>query len=278
MYPGADKVGCILLARAHAAPAGRVPRFAPAYGVSKGADEVAPFEDGPVRVTVERRVRAVGGLLTGDDAEGAIWLGVDPPVPRSGEWDPVNASHDREERPPHLRGLVEVLRRRSLLRQPVAVADVAYPNGADPALIEVLRAWDGLARLGAYGAWNTAGNTIGTIVAHASAAADASTAEQRTARERFLLHRFTEDWGYQRVVRAQLRNWLTAETSVAEPTDAHLTTATDWIEPRLNEAIAELSIFVGRCCVASGSVRHPWSRTFEVDFDIEPVGDRRSPP
>jgi hypothetical protein len=271
MYPGADEVGCALLARAQATLSGTTPRFSPFYAVPGGEDVIAPFEDGPVRVTVERQLRAVAGTVVAAEEEDAIWLAVDPPVPRRGEWEATHAARERIERLPFLETLVAAAGRRRAAGRPVAIADVAYPNGADPVLIELLVGWDGLAGLAAYGAWNTAGNTIGTVLAQACAAATAATAEQRAAQERFLLHRFVEDWGYQRVVRPRLRARLASETGNAEPAASALPEVATWVEAQLDESIAALAAFRGRFRIAPGSVRLPWRRIFEVDFDLEPV-------
>lgn len=85
---------------------------------------------------------------------------------------------------------------------PVAIADIAYPNGADPLVIEMLLESDCPVRpaeLAAYGAWNTAGNTLGTTVAQAILSMFAGDDPERiAAQQRFLTHRFLEDWGIKR--------------------------------------------------------------------------------
>ncbi len=43
------------------------------------------------------------------------------------------------------------------------------------------------------------------------------------------------------------------------------------IERRLGELIARLPGFAGRYTLVPGSVRLPWGRTFEVDFELTPV-------
>lgn len=267
LYPGADEVGCALLARAFNARAGDPPRFTPRYAVPGGEAVVAPYEDGPVRVTVERQVRAVGGLLAADEAgTGAIRLAVNPPVPRRGEWHADHAAAERAARLPHLTALTAAIERWLAGGERVVVADVAYPNGADPALIDVLRdrLGDRLPALAAYGAWNTAGNTIGVALAQGCATTLIADERGRAAQERFLLHRFVEDWGYQQIARR-------------EPTAATLPATVAHVEARLNELIDALPGFAGRYRIAPGSVRLPWNRTFEVDFDLLSAERRVAP-
>jgi hypothetical protein len=158
------------------------------------------------------------------------------------------------------------MRRRAASRagQPVIVADVAYPNGADPVLIELLLQRTPIDKLAAYGAWNTAGNTIGVALAQACVAQAAYSPEQRLAQQRFLLHRFVEDWGYQHLVRSELH----AELGVSNLPAAEQQQVCAQIEVRLNALIERLPGFAGRWRIAPGSVRLPWQRLFEVDFEL----------
>ena len=267
MYPGADEVGCALLARMINRRAGRVPRFEIAYAIPGGEEIVAPYEDGPVRVTVERQIRAVGGEFV--ERDGDFWLAVNPPVPRRSEWHPAHAAQERAERLPYLESFVDQIGARMDAGQRVIVADVAYPNGSDPVLIDLLRERIDLTRLVAYGAWNTAGNTIGTALAQGCAALDIRTEAQQRAQTRCLLHRFVEDWGYQQGVRAETRDWLQSRTEQHDPTPANLAATQVWIECRLQERVEQLPGFAGRYRIVPGSVHLPWQRTFEVDFELE---------
>ena len=90
----------------------------------------------------------------------------------------------------------------------VACADVAYANGADLKLVPLLKREVALEKLDGYAAWNTAGNTLGTVVAHAAVRFLAREAGlglgSELAHLEFLLLRFADDWGYQGVVRTEL--------------------------------------------------------------------------
>ncbi len=270
MYPGADEVGCVLLARLVNAGAGRAPAFAVDYALPGGEAVIAPYEDGPIALTVERQIRAVGGQLAAD----GLRLAVNTPVERRGEYDPAHAPAERAAREPHLRAQVGRMKGWLAAGEPVLVADVAYPNGADPLLMELLRAEIDLPALLAYGGWNTAGNTIGTVLAQGCLAQHAASSMARQAQERFLLHRLLEDWAYQHVARPELQAWLLKRTGSPETTPESQPMAEGWIENRLNALIAELPGFAGRYRLARGSVRLPWGRTFEVDFGLQLIPGR----
>ncbi|MFN8503473.1 DUF4127 family protein [Kouleothrix sp.] len=270
MYPGADEVGCALLARLLNARSGAAPRVVASYAPPAGAAQVAAYEDGPVGVTVERQIRAIGGTLAGDSGDASdIWLGVNAPLARRGEWLPELAAAERAERWPALQALVAEARQRLARGQPVAIADVAYPNGADPALIEIMLGEIELPALAAYGAWNTAGNSIGAALAQASAARLIDGTVGRAAHELFLLHRLLEDWGYQQLARAEVRTWLRAAHGLAEPGPALQSETRTRVERRLAELIEQLPGFAGRYGIVPGSVQLPWGRTFEIDFALE---------
>lgn len=273
MYPGADEVGTALVARLIDQNMNLEPTFEVFYAVPGGERITAPYEDGPVAVTVERQIRAVGGKIflanaASKSAKADFWLAVNPPVPRRSEWDPDYAAQERQERLPHLQAMAAEINRRLDSGQAVIVADVAYPNGADPALIEVLFERVDISRLAAYGAWNTAGNTIGVALAQGCSARLASTPNQRQAQQRFLLHRFLEDWGYQQVVRQEARTWLADTYGVSEVHPENEAATVDFIRSGLERCLAQIPGFA-ELRLKPGSVVLPWNRLFEVDFEIE---------
>jgi hypothetical protein len=289
MYPGADEVACVLLARLLNARAGVAPRVAVRYAPPEAAANVAAYEDGPIHLTVERQLLAAGGRLA--EAEAALstqhsalstppdlWLGVNAPLPRRAEWDSAHAEAERAERQDALSALVAEAAAQLAVGMPVAIADVAYPNGADPALSDALLGGIDLAALAAYGAWNTAGNTLGCVIAHAFVARLITTAEGRAAHMRFLLHRLVEDWGYQQLERAELRSWLRTTTGHPDPQTPEAVAASETrIEAALGTFIARLPAFAKTFRITPGSVRLPWGRTFEVDFAVQSFpegGDR----
>lgn len=267
MYPGADEVGSVLVARLLNARQGRTPRFTVVYADPAEAGNIAPYEDGPVRLTVERQIAAVGGGVAAPGTPADAVVMVNTPVTGAFEFEPDFYANVREPRRPLLAAFAREIGTRLAAGERVIVCDAAYPNGADPLLMECLLAEHiPLDQLTAYAGWNTAGNTIGTALAQACAAAvGGAPAEQ----QRFLCHRLVEDWGYQRIVRAAVRDLLEAETGSREVTPATQPQVLARIEADLQAHLAAMPAFGGRWRIVPGSVRLPWGRLFEVDFDLE---------
>lgn len=270
MYPGADEVGCVLLMRAVRAKKPPL-RFYVEYALPEDQERIAPYEDSPIRVTVERQIRAIGGVIAAAPEKADLIVAVNPPSRIGQEYDPEVPYFEEEyrRRGPALERFAAQIGAWIKDNRRVVVCDVAYPNGSDPQLIGHLLDGVDLTRLAAYGAWNTAGNTIGTALAQGAASLDANNDVRRKAQQRFLAHRFVEDWGYQHLVRQQIRDWLRLETPFPETTPTTLPEAYERIAVGLQAQLDRLPGFRDQWRVVAKSVRLPWRRTFEVDFELE---------
>lgn len=278
IHPGADEVGSALTARLICEGRGVRPKIAPLYAVPGGEEITAPYEDRAVRLTVEGQIRACGGELTFNVDEADIVLGVLTPSPRRTEFREDFAAGERAEREEYYKALFQTLAAHQRAGKAVAIGDVAYPNGADPLAIEMLldpASPLDPAELAAFGAWNTAGNTLGVVVAQAVCSLfigdDPARAKAQTV---FLAHRFLEDWGYQTVVRRDARAASQAQFGTRDPNPedpgevAAVAAATEAGLSKAFAVLQERGIGTG-LHLAPGSVRFPWRRTFEVDFDLE---------
>ena len=212
IHPGADEVAMVLLARHLCAGLTRKPAILPVHGSLRAEEAVAGYEDRPIGATVKSQIQAAGArvardrrglvlrseLLRGVAAD--MFLLVHAPV-----GEPAEAAQAKEH-PYPAKALARFVRQveRHLHVGPVALADCAYSNGADPALIQALEESTLLPRLHAYAAWNTAGNTIGTAVAHGLARLLApDTPRAHRAHKRFLFERLLDDYAYQAVIRQE---------------------------------------------------------------------------
>ena len=81
-------------------------------------------------------------------------------------------------------------------RCPVYVGDLDHPNGGDSRFIHALARRDLLTRLSGYSAWNTAGNTLGTLLSMM-----VPDGAEGVVHETAFLTRLLDDWWYQTVAR-----------------------------------------------------------------------------
>ncbi|MFF9505192.1 DUF4127 family protein [Streptomyces sp. NPDC014656] len=269
--PGADEATSTLVARTLLGllDAGPVTVRIEAADAS-GLDQVAPYENVPVGRTAAGQVEACGAVLQDDDAD--LVLLVHTPD-GDGDWatGPLPKRHAAAE------GTAQALAERAAAYvregRAVAVADCAQPNGADPLLAAALLRTGTAHRLTAYAGWNTAGNTLGTVVAHAVTAVAARRAGRFDERAHLdlLAHRFVEDHGYMTRLRAEVRAGLGSvpgrHDHVPEDHPARARLAAG-----LGAYAARLPGFRAR--VDPGSVHLPWHRTFEVDFDVRTATHR----
>ncbi|MGJ3239231.1 MAG: DUF4127 family protein [Anaerolineae bacterium] len=267
MYPGADEVGCVLMIRVLLAeqPA---PTIYVHYAIDADRERIAPYEDAPIQVTVERQIEAIGGVCvpTVDDAD--LIVAVNPPSRIGQEYDPTHGhfADEHQRRAPYIAQFSQHIAQWLAEGRAMVLCDVAYPNGSDPDLIAHLRQTIDLSQLSAYGAWNTAGNTIGTALAQGFASLRIRDNAQRTAQARFLLHRFVEDWGYQHRVRQAIRDQLEVETGIRDTTPDNEAQTIRTIHAQLSARLPDLGTLAQGWSI--GEVRLPWHRTFEVDFDL----------
>jgi hypothetical protein len=264
LYPGADEVGSVLVARAINDQHKGRPRFQVDYAVPGGEAITAAFEDSAVRITVERQISAAGGQIVERDAD--LYLLVNPPRSSTADWPQPYTEAELVARLPHLGAAAERLQRAMERGQVIALADVAHANGADTTLMELLRERGLLPGLHAYSAWNTAGNTIGTTIAHAAIAWRAG--RDSLASRQFRAHHLIEDWLYQGVVRQGAYAWLLKQTGTDRIPPGQVAEAARWIEAQLAPLVTALDTGFR---VVPGSLRLPWKRLFEIDFDLEPA-------
>lgn len=250
VYPGADEVASALVGRHLNRSRGKTPRFFVQTSTPTGGAIVPMYEDRPLARTIASQVEAAGGRVVASREEADLVLMAN--TPSTGQGDLVLDLHlERVDHPP--RDLAPFARAISTSDKPVALADVAYANGADLALF----AHDvDPTKLAAFAAWNTAGNTLGTVVAQASAWLDPSHRDEAAQRQ-YMLDRMADDLLYQACLRKDLRAELKAgaaipalEASVGGRLEAL------WRERFPHHPIQRIE------------ARLPWDRLFEVDLRV----------
>lgn len=266
--PGADETAAVLTARAIADDVGAAPRVALRCADDGGLERVAPYETVPVGETAQNQLRAAGAVPVAagepDSAHDAV-LVVHAPQ-GYGDWavaPPVTTDTDAAAR------TVDLVRRELAAGRVVAVADVAQPNGADPELVRALLAAGLYARLDGFAAWNTAGNTLGTVAAHlvvAVASRSAGTYDPAAA-ARLLRLRLIEDAAYMSIARARFRRELGSRADRHDRIERG-SAPTARLAELLNGALDELGARY-LTPISARQIEFPWSRSFEIRLDPE---------
>ena len=140
MHPGADEVGSALVARLINQQSSTTPRAWIEYAVPGDEELVAPYEDRPIRETVLGQIAACGCVPAPNPDASDFVLGVITPSPRRTDYRPNYREEDRLTRTPDYARFLTQLAEWQAQGMPVALADVAYPNGSDPLLMELLLA------------------------------------------------------------------------------------------------------------------------------------------
>lgn len=204
IYPGADEVACSLLSRLLLRRANIAPAFFPVYSHEGGEDAVTMYEGLPLRDTLARHLQAAGVTLAASPETADCQLFLHAPAERGGDfWLGIDLPDDLTAVADWFVGAIATAMQ---MGAPVAVADVVWANAAHPAFVQRLIETAPVRNLMAFAGWNTAGNTLGTVLAHAAMRHLAlerggDLQAQEEAHQRLLFERFAEDWLYMGIER-----------------------------------------------------------------------------
>ncbi|MFC6357069.1 DUF4127 family protein [Luethyella okanaganae] len=264
MYPGADEVGAVLVARALTSGM-KPPTFSIACGEIDGLERVPNFENAPLLDSLTRQIIAAGGRLAENGERPDIVLIAHAPDPSHGDYFGSRPTSD-----PNATERTIALTRGALQDGlSVALADVRFSNGGDPALVEKLADEGLLMKLASYGGWNTAGNTIGGVVAQAIAhwvGGQTGTFDELEA-QRALLTRVLDDSAYQSGIRPALHDTIFGGQIGPVPEQTQRL-ARDRIVSGLQQYVDRITTSSTQWSVADVSL--PWARSFEIGLTLLP--------
>lgn len=240
---GADEIPLSLLARA--VSKGKALKIAPVFIEPDFVGEISKYEDVSVKKSVEGQIELAGAevsniieadivLLVNNfkGVQGEIVMGVGT-EPFSSFIPDVN--------------------------KPFAIADIVFANGADNLFVDALLT--GMFKFGVdferffgYAAWNTTGNTLGSVISAAVVRFFAKKFDLENFKK-LQLTRFLDDWAYQANVRQELKK--TSDT----PYEFSLNHA---MKPFENALFAKLELPETEL-----KYRFPWNRFFEISVEQE---------
>jgi len=200
MYPGADEVGGSLLSRAALdSKNGDVKRKVYVlYDRDEGRIMVPNYEGMPLEMSLGYQIENCGGRMVSTPEEADLILAVQTTDQERREaWKQENRG-DEENLQESFVGRMENLFDKG---KAVALADVRYSNGGDFFLAGKMAKVGIFSWLKAYGAWNTSGNTIGSVLSRALI--EINWPDEFTRTGNLKLH-FIDDLLYQAFVRREI--------------------------------------------------------------------------
>ena len=268
LYPGADEVGCTLLARAYLELTQQSCHFYPLLSSVCGEHIIPLYEDRPLGESLKAHVLAAGAQMVTLSEQADVVLAINSAGKVMQEsWDQstkdITYSSYR-----NLRFFVDQIQRFCDQGKPVAIADVAFANGGETELVQLLDdifAWD---KVLAYAGWNTNCNTLGTVLATAILGHASSHSEAIAFNK---LHHLLEDWAYQAIIRMDMvQNYLpTLDASYYnfKGQDAKIQKE---IKQRLEELRDRTLIYSFQNWeITNLTVSTPWDRMFEIGLDLQ---------
>ncbi|TGY43386.1 DUF4127 family protein [Clostridium sartagoforme] len=280
VYPGADEIGQILLARYINDSTKFYPKVFVAYDNEVESDNIPKFEDRPLKDNINEHLKSLGAIIVDDIESCDLVLAVT--TPNMPYIDMAEDSMDNYNKKKIIDDFVSKLNEYYSKGKVIALADLSLANGGDLYLIDRLREDDLLLKIKAYSGWNTAGNALGTAIAHGNIICNLINNGKLNLNSsinslRFLLERYADDLFYQSIVRRDTAKIVLEENlSIFNMGNINVR-VNNYVEKALDTLMKEY--FIGRnidYLEAKGMVSEidvkaalPWNRVFETECSIK---------
>ncbi len=276
MYPDADAVSNVLLARAINEINNVKPKVFVRYSTCNEGNIIPRYEDRPVSESIKYQILASGGMEIDDYSLSDMVLMVNLPLK-----DMLEARHLydslKDDKFPGEKDLnytvgrnlvefVEYIKYLVSIKKCVGIADIAYANGSDTILVNMLHSQHLLFKVNSYAGWNTAANTLGTciplmMVNHLYGMSNKFL--------NFMGLRYLEDCGYQSNVRFDAFDYFKEQgfdwKEIDGKEDGKVATyiknnLIKWAKENLDDEEYKVEL-----------VKHyqPWNRFFETGIEVE---------
>ena len=263
---GIDEIALLMLTRAVNEQKHEVPFVFARYNWGRGADTVPAYSDEKISTSISDAVFAAGGMMVRAPEKADVVLTVNTnPDGRTYEANAVLNDGTPRDGTTYFADIVSDYVAKGY---PVAVADIAFANGSDNALMDEMQRRGLLYKIQAYAGWNTPTNSSGfalgegMLVRHMDG----------DSIDYLLTTRYLDDWAYQANVRntiARQLTWLRGDGFYG-----NLGTKMDAVSMRssrmMNQFIEENLPPIAE--VDTVVVTFPWNRMFESDILPEDSG------
>ena len=197
---GADELGILMIARAVNNDLYDIPFISVTYNEGKGGDTIPSYSNDKIRNSIDEAILAIGAMKIPAPERADLALTVN--TFRNGKTleasSPSNTIKPRRDTKTFMKIVNDYINK----GYPVGIADIAFANGADNALMEQLRKNDLQFKIRSYSGWNTATNSSGFLI---GAGSMIKWLDDK-AINALLITRYLDEWAYQANVRTTLAN------------------------------------------------------------------------
>ena len=263
---GIDEIGLLMLTRAVNEQRHEVPFVYPRYNWGRGAETVPAYSDEKIGTSIGDAVLAAGGMIVRAPEKADVVLAVNTnPDGRTYEANALLNDGTPRDGTTYFADIVADYAAKGY---PVSIADIAFANGADNALMGELQRRGLLYKIRAYAGWNTPTNSSGFALGQGMLVRHM----QPDAVDHLLTTRYLDDWAYQANVRntiARQLTWLRGDGfygSLGSKMDAVAVRSTRMMNRFIEENLPPISE------INAVEVTFPWNRMFESDILLDDRG------
>ena len=267
---GIDEFALLMLTRAVNDWTKSVPFVYVKYNWGRGGETVPAYSDEKISDSIKGHILAAGGMLVNSpkNADFTLLVNTNPSGRTHEASDRKNDGKPREG----TKYFADLVQESVESGKATCVADIAYANGSDNALMEMLKDRGLLYKLRAYSGWNTPTNSTGFVLGLGMLA------EKMTpdAMDELLTTRYIDDWAYQANIRsivARQLGWFRASgaySSLDEKRPAAEARATQFMRRFVEENLPPMTN------IQYVEVHFPWNRMFEARYSFEPPFDLKT--
>lgn len=259
---GIDEIGLVMLTRAVNENTKTSPKIFVRYNRGSGGYTIPAYSDELLDDSIHAAITATGATLAEDESRADFILAVN--TNPDGQTFEANAPTNNGKVRDGTKFFVDTIQNYINRERKVVVADIAFANGSDNALMEQFRRRGLLFKLQGYAGWNTPTNSTG----FALSAGQLSLRMKDNAVKELLLHRYLDDWAYQanaRQIGASQLDWIGGDGRY------------EFLNDKRDFAVESCSILVADFArknlpAFTGSdnirVRFPWNRMFEAEISF----------
>ena len=258
---GVDQLGLLLLTRAINDLERYRPKIYVKYAPGTGALTLPQYSDLMLIDSVPQQIIAANGNPVSNIYDADLVLAINTPFDGIvlDSTDPSNQFFSSIPNKTFSKELESILDK----KYKVSFADIAYSNGGDNGLLDLLSKSGQLEKLTAYNGWNTADNAIGFAIGQGLLMRKINP----NASQKLMKTRFIDDWFYQSNARKTVTNYLIQKDQRNLIYD--LCNSEQYVNYLAQEACKDLARKYAYTANNTFYIEFPWHRLFEITVNLK---------